>query len=125
MLNGHASHQVGLDADIWLSPMPDRTLSREEREFMSATNVVRKDGLDVDPNKWTPQHLALIRAAARQPEVERIFVNAAIKKAICREATGRPDLAREGAADVRAQLPFPRADRLPRGRGHLPAAGSR
>ena len=88
MLSGHASHQVGLDADIWLSPMPDRVLSREEREMMSATNVVRPDGFDVDPSKWTPDHLALIKAAAQQPEVERIFVNPAIKKAICREATG-------------------------------------
>ncbi|WP_131194332.1 penicillin-insensitive murein endopeptidase [Lichenihabitans psoromatis] len=88
MLTGHASHQVGLDADIWLSPMPSRTLSREEREMMSATNVVRPDGLAVDPSKWTPQHLALIEAAAEQPEVERIFVNPAIKKAICEQATG-------------------------------------
>ena len=88
MLTGHASHQVGLDADIWLSPMPERTLSTQEREMMSATNVVRTDGLDVDRTKWTPQHLALIKAAAEQPEVERIFVNPAIKKAICREATG-------------------------------------
>ncbi len=88
MLTGHASHQVGLDADIWLTPMPDHVLSREEREMMSAINLVRPDGLDVDPTQWTPQHLALIRAAARQPEVERIFVNPAIKKAICREATG-------------------------------------
>ena len=88
MLTGHASHQVGLDADIWLSPMPGRELSREEREMMSATNVVRPDGKDVDPAKWTPQHLALIKAAAQQPEVERIFVNPAIKKAMCREATG-------------------------------------
>ena len=88
MLTGHASHQVGLDADIWLSPMPGRELSREEREMMSATNVVRSDGEDVDPTKWTPGHLALIKAAAQQPEVERIFVNPAIKKAMCREATG-------------------------------------
>ena len=88
MLTGHASHQVGLDADIWLSPMPGRELSREEREMMSATNVVRPDGKDVDPTKWTPEHLALIKAAAQQPEVERIFVNPAIKKAMCREATG-------------------------------------
>ena len=88
MLTGHASHQVGLDADIWLTPMPDHVLSREEREMMSAVNLVRPDGLDVDPRTWTPQHLALIRAAARQPEVERIFVNPAIKKAICRDARG-------------------------------------
>ncbi len=26
MLTGHASHQIGLDADIWLTPMPSRTL---------------------------------------------------------------------------------------------------
>ena len=28
MLTGHASHQVGLDADIWLTPMPGHPLSR-------------------------------------------------------------------------------------------------
>src|ERR1700689_1915969 len=39
MLTGHASHQVGLDADIWLTPMPNRELSRTEREEMSATNM--------------------------------------------------------------------------------------
>jgi penicillin-insensitive murein endopeptidase len=50
MLTGHASHQIGLDADIWLTPMPDRTLSRREsEESMSATNVVAADRLDVDP----------------------------------------------------------------------------
>jgi penicillin-insensitive murein endopeptidase len=88
MITGHASHQVGLDADIWLSPMPDHLLSRNEREEMSATMVVRADRLDVDPKVWTPGHLAAIRAAAQEPQVERIFVNAAIKKALCREATG-------------------------------------
>src|SRR5215813_6261404 len=88
MLTGHASHQVGLDADIWLTPMPDRELTRAEREEMSATDVVAADKKDVDPKVWTPGHLAIIRTAARQPEVERIFVNAAIKKALCREARG-------------------------------------
>jgi penicillin-insensitive murein DD-endopeptidase len=86
MITGHASHQIGLDADIWLTPMPDRRLSREERETMSATNVVRADRLDVDPEVWTPQHTAIIRAAAREREVARIFVNPAIKRALCREA---------------------------------------
>jgi penicillin-insensitive murein endopeptidase len=88
MLTGHASHQIGLDADIWLTPMPNRELSRYEREEMSAVNVVRADRLDVDPTKWTPDHLAVVKAAAQAPEVQRIFVNAAIKKAICREAGG-------------------------------------
>jgi penicillin-insensitive murein DD-endopeptidase len=86
MLTGHTSHQVGLDADIWLTPMPERNLSREEREEMSATQVVAADKLDVDPGIWTPGHVGIIRAAAEDPIVERIFVNAAIKKALCRDA---------------------------------------
>jgi penicillin-insensitive murein endopeptidase len=86
MLTGHASHQVGLDADVWLTPMPDRRLSREERETLSATMIVRPDRRDVDANVWTPGHLQMIKAAAEEKIVERIFVNAAIKKALCREA---------------------------------------
>jgi penicillin-insensitive murein endopeptidase len=88
MITGHASHQIGLDADIWLSPMPNRELSRAEREQMSATMVVAESRLDVDPNVWTPSHMAVIKAAAQEPRVERIFVNAAIKKALCRDAKG-------------------------------------
>ena len=86
MLTGHASHQIGLDADIWLTPMPKRQLSREEREEMSATDMVRADRLDVDERVWTEDHVAVIRAAAKSPQVQRIFVNAAIKKALCRQA---------------------------------------
>jgi penicillin-insensitive murein endopeptidase len=86
MLTGHASHQVGLDADIWLTPMPVRELTRLEREEMSATMVVAADRKDVDPNVWTPAHGAIIKLAAQDAQVERIFVNPAIKKALCREA---------------------------------------
>jgi penicillin-insensitive murein DD-endopeptidase len=88
MLTGHASHQVGLDADIWLTPMPNRQLSRNEREDMSAVMMVAPDRLDIDPGVWTPGQLTLIRVAAQEPSVQRIFVNAAIKKALCREAKG-------------------------------------
>jgi penicillin-insensitive murein endopeptidase len=88
MLTGHASHQVGLDADIWLTPMPDRTLSRQEREEMSAVNMVTEDGLSVDAAHWTPRQAGVIQAAAEEPEVERIFVNAAIKKKLCETAHG-------------------------------------
>jgi penicillin-insensitive murein endopeptidase len=87
-LSGHASHQIGLDADIWLTPMPDHRLSREEREEMSAVMMVRDDRLDIDPRVFTPGHLMVIRDAAQEPSVQRIFVNAAIKKALCREAKG-------------------------------------
>jgi penicillin-insensitive murein endopeptidase len=86
MLTGHASHQIGLDADIWLTPMPARRLSPTERDAMPATNVVAGNGLEVDPSAWTPAHLRLLRIVAREPAVERIFVNPAIKRALCREA---------------------------------------
>src|SRR4051795_1919661 len=91
MFPGHASHQVGLDADVLLTPMPDRQLSRNEREEMSAVMMVRPDRLDIDPQAWKPSHLAVIRAAAHEPSVQRVFVNAAIKKALCREAKGDRD----------------------------------
>jgi penicillin-insensitive murein endopeptidase len=86
MSSGHASHQIGLDADIWLTPMPNREFTRQEREDISATMIVRKDRLDVNPDVWTPSLVAVIKAAASDPEVERVLVNAAIKKALCRDA---------------------------------------
>ncbi|MBV9828133.1 MAG: penicillin-insensitive murein endopeptidase [Alphaproteobacteria bacterium] len=86
MLTGHASHQIGLDADIWLRPMPDRRFGPAERDEVSSTNVVAANGDDVDPSVWTPQHRKLLETAARNPNVARIFVNPAIKRALCREA---------------------------------------
>ncbi len=89
MLTGHASHQVGLDADIWLRPMPTHEFSRAERENESSVSVVRSDWLDVDEKTWSNSHSALIRSAALQPEVQRVFVNPAIKKALCRTEAGQ------------------------------------
>ena len=86
MISGHSSHQVGLDSDIWFTPMPDHVQSREEREFSGAADMVAANRLDVDPKVWTHTRTDLIRTAAEDPAVTRIFVNAAIKKAMCREA---------------------------------------
>ena len=77
MLTGHASHQVGLDADIWLMPMPSEQFTLAERESVSSTNVVRADRMDVNPKIWTPQHLAVIREAALYPKVQRVFPSSA------------------------------------------------
>jgi penicillin-insensitive murein DD-endopeptidase len=85
MSSGHASHQIGLDVDIWFTPMPGHVLSREERETDSAVNVVAPDGLDVE-KVWTHAHMEVVKAAAEDPDVTRIFVNAAIKKKMCSEA---------------------------------------
>ena len=86
LLSEHTSHQIGLDVDIWFTPMPDHVQSREERELGPGTDVVAPGLRDVDPKLWTHGHTALIRTAAQDPVVVRILVNAAIKKALCREA---------------------------------------
>ena len=83
MLSGHASHQVGLDADIWFNPMPDHVMSVREREDTSAKTMLDSTKLKVDPKMFTDKQVALLRRAASYPEVERIFVNPAIKKALC------------------------------------------
>ncbi|WP_274626468.1 penicillin-insensitive murein endopeptidase [Arvimicrobium flavum] len=88
MLTGHASHQIGLDADIWLTPMPDRRLSATERENTAAASMIRKGGLTVNERYWTDAHLRLLRRAASYPEVERILVHPGIKKKLCETATG-------------------------------------
>jgi penicillin-insensitive murein endopeptidase len=85
MLTGHSSHQVGLDADIWLTEMPDRTLTRAEREEISAVSML-KDKFEVDRSIWTKGHFRVIRRAASYPQVARIFVHPAIKKAMCEDA---------------------------------------
>jgi penicillin-insensitive murein endopeptidase len=81
---GHLSHQIGLDVDVWFMPMPNHTLTAEEREKISASNLVADDWKHLNPKTWTPQHIAFIKTAAEQPNVERVLVNAAIKKELCR-----------------------------------------
>ena len=89
MKSGHASHQIGLDADIWMLPPKRLNLSRGEREKISSISVRTNDQTRVNGN-WTRSHQALLRAAASDPRVDRIFVAAAVKIAMC-NATPRND----------------------------------
>ncbi|PWC28133.1 penicillin-insensitive murein endopeptidase [Teichococcus aestuarii] len=85
---GHASHQIGLDADIWLELRPKPALPPAARERIEVPSVVREDGMRVDPARFTPAHALLIRLAAEHPAVDRIFVNPAIKQALCEAMPG-------------------------------------
>lgn len=89
MLSGHASHQIGLDADIWFTPKPANPLSPQQREDMPFTSMLVPDKfLTVDKRLWTNTHARLVVQAASYPQVERIFVNPAIKKKLCDTWTG-------------------------------------
>ncbi len=87
MISGHASHQVGLDADIWMLPPSRLNLSRAERENLSSVSVVDQRGVALT-GYWTPGHEALIRAAARDSRVDRIFLDPVIKVVMCQNAGG-------------------------------------
>jgi penicillin-insensitive murein endopeptidase len=86
MTSGHASHQIGLDADIWQLPPQRLNLSRAEREKISSIPVRSADQRSVTAN-WTRRHHALMRAAASDPRVDRVFVAAAVKIEMCKTAT--------------------------------------
>ena len=123
MFTGHASHQVGLDADIWLTPMPNRQLiARRARGNVRGHDGARRPARHRSRSVWTPSHLAVIRAAAQEPSVQRIFVNAAIKKALCREAKGDRTWLAQGAADVRPRLSLPHPHQMPARRRRMRAA---
>lgn len=80
MISGHASHQVGLDVDIWYR-LSDKRPTKKERETWSASNLVTKEGRV--GKGWGPDQRKLVELAAQDENVERIFVHAAIKKDLC------------------------------------------
>jgi penicillin-insensitive murein endopeptidase len=85
MTSGHSSHQIGLDADIWMLPPKSLRLSRADREKISSIPVRSKDQRSVTRN-WTRSHAALLKAAASDSRVDRIFVAAAVKIEMCKTA---------------------------------------
>lgn len=86
MTSGHASHQIGLDIDIWMLPPGRLNLTREERENISSVSVRTEDQRGITSH-WTRTHHELMKRAALDPRVDRIFVAAAAKIEMCRTAT--------------------------------------
>ena len=85
----HASHQRGIDADIWLDVAgPHPVLPLEARAQLEPPSLVRPDGKGIEPTLWRPEHVTLLRLAATQPGVDRVLVNAAIKRQLCLSVTG-------------------------------------
>ena len=85
MTSGHASHQIGLDADIWMLPPRSLSLTKAEREEISSIPVRSADQRSVTEN-WTRVHHRLLKEAALDPRVDRIFVAAAVKIEMCKTA---------------------------------------
>ncbi|MBP0493004.1 penicillin-insensitive murein endopeptidase [Roseomonas indoligenes] len=87
---GHASHQIGLDADIWLDLSPKPLVPARARENIPERSLVLPDQSMADPQLFTEAHARLIRMAAELPGVDRIFVNHGIKRSLCAAHAGEP-----------------------------------
>jgi penicillin-insensitive murein endopeptidase len=89
MRSGHASHQTGLDVDIWYRPQPARALSDAERETIEPFSLVAANGRSVEATRWRDGYARLLATAARFEAVERIFVHPAIKQRLCGDTPTR------------------------------------
>jgi penicillin-insensitive murein DD-endopeptidase len=85
---GHASHQMGLDVDIWFERQPGPRRPPAERENPKLRSLVRADDGGIDEAVFADQHVMLLHLAATAPGVDRIFVNKWIKQRLCQTVTG-------------------------------------
>ncbi|MEN3793999.1 penicillin-insensitive murein endopeptidase [Fulvimarina sp. MAC3] len=85
---GHSSHQVGLDADVWLRPLPGERLSPDAREDYPFRSVLKDGKLTVDDTIWDDSYRDLIHLAASDERVQRILVHPGIKKKLCETTRG-------------------------------------
>jgi penicillin-insensitive murein endopeptidase len=88
MVSGHGSHQSGLDADVWFNLDPKPKLTPWAREDVPLPSMVRDDQSWVDQRRFTDKQVTLLRLAANDPRVDRIFVHPTIKAALCERSHG-------------------------------------
>lgn len=87
MLSGHRSHQMGLDVDIWLRPAVNLQLPPKAREHISSISMRKLRGAYVNDG-WSRAHHEIIKAAAKDPRVARIFVFPGAKVQMCDDERG-------------------------------------
>jgi len=84
----HVSHQNGVDVDIWFNLDPKPALAPEARETVDLPSMILPDASAIDPARFGPRQVQLLRLAASDPQVDRIFVHPAIKQALCQGVGG-------------------------------------
>ena len=120
---GHASHQTGLDVDLWFW-LPDaalrRALSEKERETIKARSIL--DGKTQSmQSKWAARVAKLLQITANDSRVERVFVHPIIKRELCANADSdrawltkiRPWYGHDDHFHVRLACPAGNADCTP------------
>ena len=83
MSSNHVSHETGIDVDIWFTLDTVPGLPVADRTTLEPPPMVLADQSAIDPAQFGPHQVTLLRLAASDPLVDRIFVNPAIKEALC------------------------------------------
>lgn len=82
---GHASHQTGLDVDIWYS-MP-RAAQERPLPASALVGIKPRSALDGKTQglaaSYTARVTELLRLTAKDPRVARVFVHPGIKRSLC------------------------------------------
>lgn len=81
MATGHRSHQSGIDADILFTTGPMTPAARES--LTTPPSMLLPGGGGVDLKRFGPTQVAMLKAAASDPAIARIFVNFRLKKRLC------------------------------------------
>ena len=125
MPTGHRSHQSGLDVDVWFSrPAPDNR--RKDKGFPSLVDERRER---VVASVFRPEHAQMLKLAAEDPAVARVFVGWVIKRELCATVEGDRAWLRKirpwfghtrhfhvrlecpsGSAGCQTQMPMPEGD---------------
>ncbi len=87
---GHASHQTGMDVDVWfnLAPKPASQPPAAREEIDTPSLVLAGPPPRLDPAAWRPGHRLMLRFAATHRAVDRVLVHPAIKQHLCAIETG-------------------------------------
>ncbi|OLQ87184.1 penicillin-insensitive murein endopeptidase [Vibrio panuliri] len=80
--SGHTSHQTGLDADIWFR-LADTKLSSAQLSLPKPKTLVDMSAYKLSSANWDNRHFRLVKMAAQDNEVARIFVHPVIKDKLC------------------------------------------
>lgn len=88
MSSKHRSHQNGMDVDIWFRlASPAQSANGRYPEEQDPASMVAPGRLELTKG-WGEDQRFLLKTSAENPRVDRIFVNPAIKRTLCRSEKG-------------------------------------
>ena len=130
MSSSHRSHQNGLDVDIWLSFATSAQVAQQlYPENKHPPSMVAADGQQL-VDAWGKRQRLLIKTLAEDLRVDRLFINPAIKRALCESEKGKRDWLRKlrpwrgHDAHVHVRLKCPAGDNACEAQAPLPAGDS-